>query len=190
MHRQPLLSLLAQYEQAWPAETGVVRQISDLVTEHTDCFERTCFPGHITGSAWVVSHDGKRHLLLHHRKLNKWLQPGGHADGQAEVDQVAMREAEEESGLTHLQLVLECLPAGLLDVDVHRIPARYAADGQQTEPAHDHHDLRFLIRCSEEQEPVVSDESHDVRWFTEKQVRQQTDEVSVLRLLEKSARFI
>ncbi len=77
-----------------------------------------------------------------------------------------------------------------MDIDVHLIPARYGPDGSLLEPEHEHHDLRYLIRCTEEQELAVSEESHEVRWFTANEVRQQTDEVSVLRLLEKTEAFL
>lgn len=186
MNRQPLLDLLADYQKIWPTEANVASQISQLVHEHENCFDRTCMPGHVTGSAWVLSHDGSKHLLLHHRKLKKWLQPGGHADGQVEIDQVALREVEEESGLSALEISGACSPQGLLDIDVHLIPARHQPDGSLLEPEHEHHDLRYLVQCTEEQELVVSEESHEVRWFTAKEVRQQTKEISVLRLLDKT----
>lgn len=182
MHREPLLRLLADYKRSKPDEAPVVAKIRTLVESHTDCFDRTCRPGHITGSAWVVSHDGTRHLLLHHRKLDRWLQPGGHADGDANVAQVALREAIEESGIQHLRLVQETP----LDVDVHLIPARYAKDGPLIEEAHEHHDIRFLVQAEGDDPIIVSDESHDVQWFTPEQVTIQTDEESVLRLLKKA----
>lgn len=182
MHREPLLRLLADYKRSKPDEAPVVAKICTLVESHTDCFDRTCRPGHITGSAWVVSHDGTRHLLLHHRKLDRWLQPGGHADGDANVAQVALREAIEESGIQHLRLVQETP----LDVDVHLIPARYAKDGPLIEEAHEHHDIRFLVQAEGDDPIIVSDESHDVQWFTPEQVTIQTDEESVLRLLKKA----
>ena len=182
MHREPLLQLLADYVRICPDESPVVAKIRSLVESHTDCFERTCRPGHITGSAWVVSHDGLRHLLLHHRKLDRWLQPGGHADGDVNVAQVALREAIEESGIPRLRLSQETP----LDVDVHLIPARYTAAGKLLEEAHEHHDIRFLLQAEGDDPIVVSDESHDVQWFTSEQVAAKIDEESVLRLLKKS----
>lgn len=190
MDHQPILDLLTKYATCWPTETKVVSRIKDLVRNHSNCLHRDCMPGHLTGSAWVLSHDGSKHLLLHHRKLKKWLQPGGHADGQVEINQVALREVNEESGLSNLKIIDNCSPEGLLDIDVHLIPARYQADGTLIEPEHEHHDLRFLIQCTAEQDPIVSEESHEVRWFTASEVRQQTNETSVLRLLDKAEAYL
>ncbi|TWT46514.1 NUDIX hydrolase [Botrimarina hoheduenensis] len=183
--RSPVLTLLDKYEAAWPAEAAVVQQIRTLVLDHADCFDRTCRPGHLTGSAWVVSADAARHLLLHHRKLDKWLQPGGHADGDPDLAAVALREAAEETNLAGLE-VLRGKPT-LLDVDVHLIPARYDAAGELLEDAHEHHDLRFLIRAGGNETLVGNEESNALRWCTPTEVRALTNEPSVLRLLDKSA---
>jgi 8-oxo-dGTP pyrophosphatase MutT (NUDIX family) len=181
MHRQPLLKMLKLYAERYPDEADVARRIERLVADHADCFERTCRRGHITGSAWVLSHDRQRCLLVHHGKLNRWLQPGGHADGQTDVAQAALREAQEETGLVDLQLTDEPL-----DIDVHRIPARLDRDGNQTEDAHEHHDIRFLFIAAPGQPLVLSDESHEVRWFSRDELLRVTDEESVLRMLRKA----
>ncbi len=140
-------------------------------------------PGHVTGSAWVTTPDGSRVLLVHHRKLGKWLQPGGHADGERFIGQVALREAQEETGLAELALHDAHMP---LDVDVHVIPARVTAGGV-VEPAHEHHDVRFLVISPTAAPPTVSDESHAVRWFPIEELAALTDEESVLRLARKAA---
>ena len=170
----------------YPDEISMVKRIQYLVESSPDCFERTCRPGHVTASAWVVSSDRSHCLLVHHRKLDRWLQPGGHTDGQSEVEQVALREVEEETGLTHLQIVhgqAELMP---LDVDVHVIPERRDATGALIEDAHEHHDVRFLIEADLEEPLVLSEESHDVRWFTGEELLEVTDEESVLRMMRKA----
>ena len=164
----------------------MLARIRHLVESAPDCFQRTCRPGHITGSAWVLSHDRTKCLLLHHRKLDRWLQPGGHADGQTEIQQVALREAEEESGLTQLALLGDCQDLVPLDIDVHKIPARFDAASNMTEDAHEHHDIRFLVAAGANQELVLSEESHDLRWFTNQEVLQVTQEESVLRMMRKA----
>jgi 8-oxo-dGTP pyrophosphatase MutT (NUDIX family) len=182
--------MLARYRQAFPTEAAVIAQICSLVEGHADCFQRTCRPGHITGAAWIASADRRRFLLTHHRKLDRWLQLGGHADGQWSVDEVALREAREESGLS----AFDILPIdGVLmpfDVDVHEIPARYDATGQLVEEAHQHHDIRFLLVAHAGQEVSASDESHELRWFTPEEIRQLTDEESVLRMLRKALELL
>ncbi|TWT30362.1 NUDIX domain protein [Posidoniimonas corsicana] len=179
---EPLLALLDSYQSRHPDEAGMVERVRALAAAHADCFERTCLPGHLTGSAWVLSPDRRQCLLLHHRKLDKWLQPGGHADGDPDVLRVAIREATEESGLERI-FALSPEP---LDIDVHLIPERRNAAGEVTEPAHEHHDLRFLLATDATAPIVVSHESNDVRWCTPDEVHRLTQEESVLRLLRKS----
>jgi 8-oxo-dGTP pyrophosphatase MutT (NUDIX family) len=186
MHRRPLLEMLARYRAVFPAGSHVADRIAALVEQHRDCFDRTCRPGHITGAAWILSADRRRCLLAHHRKLNRWLQLGGHADGEWYVEQVALREAREESGVN----VFDFVPIdGMLmpfDLDVHWIPARYDFDGRMIEDAHEHHDVRFLLIAHAGQEARASDESHEIGWFTPEEVSRLTDEESVLRMLYKS----
>ena len=117
------------------------------------CYLRSNLEGHFTGSAWLVSADGQRVLLTHHRKLERWLQLGGHADGDADLTRVALREAEEESGLAGLVVETE-----IFDLDRHWIPER--ADV----PGHWHYDVRFVVRATGSEQFVVSAESHDLAW--------------------------
>ena len=98
----------------------MVDRISLFVEANTDCFSRELAIGHITGSAWILDSTGTRALLTHHKKLNIWVQPGGHADGDPDVEQVAYREAIEESALIGLEFVDQ----ELFDIDIHQIPAR------------------------------------------------------------------
>ncbi|HET8899880.1 MAG TPA: NUDIX hydrolase [Rhodanobacteraceae bacterium] len=125
----------------------------DFLRRHPDAFLRSCHSGHFTGSAWVVSADGQRSLLTHHKKLGRWLQPGGHADGDTNLARVALREAEEETGLSGLRVA----PA-IFDLDRHRIPAR------GVEPEHWHYDVRYVVRAGVDENFVVSDESNALAW--------------------------
>jgi 8-oxo-dGTP pyrophosphatase MutT (NUDIX family) len=189
MHRYHLLQMLERYLAVYPQEEPMVARVQMLVERHADCFERTCRPGHITGAAWVVSADHARVALVHHRKLGRWLQPGGHADGDGDVASVAWKEATEETGLTGLTMFNTGGTLVPLDVDVHQIPPRYDAVGQLIEDAHEHHDIRFLFITSDHS-LTTSDESHDVRWFDARGVRALTSEPSVLRLLEKAMAWL
>lgn len=147
-----LASALVDYRRRWPAETAVGCFEEFLATE-PDAFARELAVGHFTGSAWLVSADGRRVLLTHHRKLGLWLQLGGHADGDSDLVRVALREAEEESGLSGLSIEPE-----IFDLDRHRIPARGA------DPEHWHYDVRFVVRAGADEEFVVSQESHALAW--------------------------
>lgn len=187
MSRHALIAMLDAYESIFPGEEEIIDRVRQLVVGHADCFERTCRPGHITASAWILSADRRRVLLTHHRRLDRWLQLGGHADGQWDPVDVALREAMEESGLSALYVVRidgQLLP---LDVDVHEIPPRFDAEGHLIEDAHYHHDIRFLLLSEGDEPPQVSDESHDVRWFTPGELLRVTTEESVLRMLRKAA---
>ena len=126
----------------------------EFARAHADCCERTCVPGHFTGSAWLVSADGERALLLHHRKLDIWVQPGGHADGDGDLAAVALREAQEETGLPDLRI-----EGGVFDLDRHAIPARGA------DPEHYHYDVRFVVRAGADESFIVNEESHALAWI-------------------------
>lgn len=154
-----LRAALARHRPADEDEARHLVHIRAFVERHGDPFDRGIAEGHLTGSAFVLSPDGTRVLLLHHRKLDRWLQPGGHADpGEARGEDVALREAREETALE--DLALHPSAPRPLDVDVHRIPARGG------EPAHDHLDLRYLVTAPPEAAIAHrEDESRDVRWF-------------------------
>tara|TARA_X000001036_G_scaffold322492_1_gene300949 strand:+ start:170 stop:715 length:546 start_codon:yes stop_codon:yes gene_type:complete len=174
VHRRPLLTLLDNYSARFPAEEATVNRLRNFVEANTHCFERSLLIGHITGSAWLLDSNGQRALLTHHRKLGRWLQPGGHADGDADVANVALREAIEESGIDDIA----ALSTKIFDIDIHEIPARGA------EPAHFHYDCRFLLQAAHNKY-VVSEESNDLRWISADEITNLTDEESVLRMVRK-----
>jgi len=180
MRRRPLLRLLEAYLLRYPEESEVTDRFVSFVNDHEDCFERHLAVGHITGSAWIVSEDGGETLLTHHAKLDIWVQPGGHADGDPDVLAVAMREAEEETGLLSLTPERE----EIFDLDVHRIPAR------KNEPGHDHFDVRFLLRQSGDRSYRVSEESHDLAWVPLGEIERFSREESILRMRDKTAGFL
>ena len=175
--RASLLALnLSQRAEEAPFREHMV----SLLDSTADCFHRHCFPAHFTGSALVVSADGSRALLHHHRKLDKWLQFGGHCDGDEDILRVAQREALEESGIEGL-IVASARP---FDLDIHAIPAK---DG---EPAHDHFDVRFMFIAPENAQPVVSTESHELRWFTPEDMLALPLSTGMTRLAHKWRRIL
>lgn len=152
----PLGDALARYVRSGLADIEQEKSAAlfeSFLSAHADAFERSCAPGHFTGSAWLVSGDGERVLLTHHRKLGLWLQPGGHADGDPNLRGVALREAREETGLRGLRI-----DPGIFDIDRHRIPARPG------EPEHWHYDVRYIVRAGEDERFTVSEESHALAW--------------------------
>ncbi|MBS0574915.1 MAG: NUDIX hydrolase [Proteobacteria bacterium] len=151
-NRRALAAALADYERRWPLEAAAP-YFGAFLGQSVDAFERTLAIGHFTGSAWLVSGDGQRVLLTHHRKLGRWFQLGGHADGDDDLMRVALREAEEESGLRGL-----AVEPGIFDLDRHRIPARAG------EPEHWHYDVRYIVRAGASEDFVVGDESHALAW--------------------------
>jgi len=175
MHRQPLLHLLNRYLVTCPQEADSVARMRRFVESNPDCFERSLTIGHVTGSAWLLDRTGTRVLLTHHRKIDRWMQLGGHADGERDLLVVARREAVEESGIAE---ITPC-HAELFDIDIHEIAER------GTEAAHLHYDCRFLLQATGDQRYRVSDESHDLRWVEIDRVDQFTDEESVLRMVGK-----
>jgi 8-oxo-dGTP pyrophosphatase MutT (NUDIX family) len=178
--RAALLAELDAYAPSDAREAAMAARLRAFVAAHADCFERSLLVGHVTGSAWVVDRDGTRALLTHHRKLDRWLQLGGHADGDGDVRRVALREATEESGLTSL------VPAraAIYDVDVHTIPARSG------EPAHDHFDVRYAFFADPNETPTVTDESHAVAWIALADLDRYGVDDSVRRLAAKTASLV
>jgi 8-oxo-dGTP pyrophosphatase MutT (NUDIX family) len=130
------------------------RAMIDLLGGDADPFSRNSFaPGHITAGCFIV--DGDRLLLHHHRRLDRWLQMGGHVDGDESALDAALREAKEESGLDDLALIGDAI----FDVDVHFIPAG------KGEPDHRHFDVRYLARTASPSAIAFDpNESNDLVW--------------------------
>lgn len=175
MHRNQLLNLLATYAEKHLSEKECSDQIVEFMNRYDTCFDRTLSVGHITGSAWIVNDKGTHTLLTHHKKLNKWLQPGGHADGESDILQVAKREADEESGLAQLKIE----DGTIFDIDIHQIPAR------ATEAQHLHYDIRFVFRSVKSEDFIVSEESHALAWVEITSLEHYSTEASMLRMAQK-----
>ena len=151
--RGHLRSLLETLIPADSREAEHKARILRLLEETATPFRRDQFlPGHVTASGFVVNAERNALLLILHRKLGRWLQPGGHIEQtDADVAAAAAREVREEVGLSNLT------PVSLLDVDVHAIPAH------GVQPSHEHFDVRFLF-CAGDQSPCASSEVRAARW--------------------------
>jgi len=130
------------------------QRILEFIDQHPDALHRSCLAGHLTGSALVVDPTRGRTLLMLHRKLGRWFQPGGHADGDANLAGVALREAREETGITGLRVAT---PA--IDLDIHEVPA--------PEGTHLHLDVRYLVLAPAGAIAPGNHESLELRWVDE-----------------------
>lgn len=178
MHRAELLNLLKQHQTRFMDESGFVTRAINYIAQNTDCFYRELWPAHVTGSAWVVSPDRERVLLMHHKKHDQWFQPGGHADGDADIVRVALRETAEETGIDSSQIQL--LDLSIFDVDIHSIPA------MGSDPQHEHIDVRFLLEIDDSLPVPGNDESHDVIWVYLNEVARYNNNRSTYRMVEKT----
>lgn len=175
MDKHELVSLLKNYAADTEEERSFIPRFLSLL-EHPEAFLRTHLPGHITGSAWIVDGSRKYVLLTHHAKLNKWLQPGGHADGDENVLNVAKREANEETGLQNLILIQK----EIFDVDIHTIPKR------KDFPEHLHYDIRFIFQANMNDKLLITDESNELAWVHMSRLPELTDNnSSILRMADK-----
>ncbi|WP_368565008.1 NUDIX hydrolase [Pseudoxanthomonas sp. UTMC 1351] len=171
---QVLAEQLSDYQQRWPQESAIVADFLALLEDTANPFVRERLEGHFTGGVWLVSADGRRTLLTHHRKLGRWLQLGGHADGDTDMGQVALKEAEEESGLPGLAVEADVI----FDLDRHWIPER------RDVPGHWHYDVRYVVRAGEDENYVISEESLDLAWREIAAIADEPDE-SLSRMARK-----
>lgn len=174
---------LSRHQPEGPDETADLATILAFVNAHRDPFDRRIPDGHLTASAFILSPDGSRVLLLHHRKLDRWLQPGGHAEpGEAIGEEVALREAREETGIAALALHPEAPRP--VDVDVHAIPAH------GSERAHHHLDLRYVVVAAEGASLLPSpNETNALRWFAWDELAGLGLDVGLQRGLAKARKF-
>ncbi len=175
MHRKILLDLLEKHSPIDYNELKMTNETIEFVKINEACFKRELLIGHVTGSAWIIN-DARTHvLMMHHRKLNQWFQPGGHCDGDPDVLNVALKEANEETGLKKLKVVT----GEIYDVDVHLIPERKGI------PAHYHYDVRFLIEADMNEPLVITEESNDLAWISLKKIAEHNDSESIMRMARK-----
>lgn len=177
MHRNDLLNLLRNYRTRHMDEVAYVRQAIAYIEQNEDVFERAA-PVHVTASAWVVSPDREKVLLMHHRKYGHWFQLGGHADGDPDVINVALKECAEETGVdpTHIKLI----DSAIFDVDLHDVPRI----GQVQ--AHGHIDIRFVVEIDDSIDIPGNNESHEVKWIPLYEILHYNNFRSTYRMLEKT----
>lgn len=179
MHRQSLLQKLHAHQPYDSHEAQMLSRLRDFVEQYPNCFERSLQIGHVTGSAWIINPEATHTLLTHHAKLDRWLQLGGHADGEGDVLNVALREAREESGLEEITVPSDAI----FDVDIHTIPARAG------EPVHFHYDVRFLLHADRSTPLQINRESKELAWIPLEKVQELNPEASMARMVAKTLRL-
>lgn len=175
MNRAALIAQIEAYYSSYEEEMRYKRRFLDLLS-FDNCFERSLEWGHITASAWVLNPAGDQVLMMHHAKLDRWLQPGGHADGNEDVVEVAQKELEEETGLKDVVL----FQPRIFDIDIHAIPERKGV------PAHEHFDVRFAFVAKYPDKISKNHESTDLSWISLDNLESFVgQEASILRMRDK-----
>lgn len=178
MDRIHLKNQLELYRTPYEEEAEFIVDFIEL-TQDPLAFKRERLEGHFTASAWIVNKKRTHTLLTLHRKLGRWLQLGGHADGHENLLEVALKEAQEESGLTSLKLVDETI----FDLDKHIIPDRPHV------PEHFHFDVRYLFEADINEPLKVSEESISLAWIAFDSVVDMIGyNPSILRMLDKTSK--
>jgi len=175
-NKKTFVESLEKYKPADKIESVHKEQILEFLYASDNNFDRSNLKGHITGSCWLLNKDKTKALITHHRKLDKWMQLGGHADGSPDVLDVAIREAQEESGIDNVY----ALHAEIFDVDVHLIPANTT----KGEPEHYHYDVRYLL-WTDNENFKISYESKDLKWVTLEEAEKDLTDSSFMRMLKK-----
>jgi len=171
-----LRQLLEAYSPVDAAERRYRQAMLDLLALGSRAFERDHFqPGHFTASAFVLDAKASALLLIHHTKLNRWLQPGGHVESEdADLIASARRELREETGIETAELA----HGGIFDIDIHDLPALHDT------PTHQHFDVRFLFRTVTLELAAASDAS-DARWWPLATISTVHSDASVMRPVER-----
>lgn len=168
--------MLRAYAPSDEKEIAFKARMQSLLA-YGNCFERSLLHAHFTGSAWVVDIAMKKLLLTHHAKLDRWLQLGGHADGECDMSKVAHRELREESGSDQFEITEE----GIFDIDIHQIPQKGEVK------AHDHYDVRFLFVGDARKPLEKNHESKELKWVSFEEVPGLVNQnESILRMLNKT----
>lgn len=183
--KMEILKALESYVASDNDEEKFIQEIVSFIENNDNAFSRTNLSGHVTGSAWVLSPDGKKSLFTHHKKLNRWLQLGGHSDGNQDTWSVALREAQEESGILDIEFVTD----NIFDVDIHT----FSENLKKQEPEHKHYDIRFLLKANSE-DFIVSEESNSLKWVNNNEIPSLYGageiDLSMYRMYEKLNSFI
>jgi len=175
MSKAELIQSLEAYSPADELETEHQFNILNFLRTESHCYERRNLKGHLTASSLILNHTRDMALMLHHAKLQIWLQPGGHADGETDLLGVAMKEAREETGIPSFKV----LSKDIFDIDMHLIPLHKQV------PAHYHLDIRFLLETDSSIPLISNHESNQLAWIPLTEMNSYNKDESVLRMVRK-----
>lgn len=176
--REALIDLVTKHTPFDGTEKDHIVNTLAFLRQSKNCTSTSNLAGHITASAWILSPTLSAALLTHHKKLNRWLQLGGHIENDATIQQAAHREAVEESGIDRIKI----LDDSIFDIDIHQIPARKSI------AEHLHYDIRFLFQA-ELTEFIVSSESNELAWVELTSIEKLLPDDSMLRMCRKSKSY-
>ena len=171
---EKILELLESYKCIIESEKLIKKRFIEFVQNNEDCFDRNLEVGHITASAFIFDPNNDKTLLLHHKKLNKWLQPGGHCDGDKDTLSVAIKEVFEETGLV---IINQAQP--IFDLDIHMIPENKGI------PEHEHFDVRYLLLADSKIPLIQNHETNQLKWVHLLEMENFTTEESLRRMKNK-----
>lgn len=175
MSHTDLIHRIENYHTSFKEEVEFQKRFLHLLRAHPLCFMRDLLFGHLTASAWITNLECTEALLLFHSKLQRWLQPGGHCDGETNVEEVAKKEVLEETGIQILHKNFE-----IFDLDIHSIPQKGNV------PKHFHYDIRFHFKISKSTPILKNHESMALKWVSYDQIKLEMVDRSILRMMEKS----
>lgn len=175
MHRSHLKNQLLSYNPVDKKELASKIDMLQFIETYPNCFERFLEVGHITASSWLLNKDHDKVLLMHHAKLDLWCQLGGHCDGDSNTLAVALKEAQEESGIQGIEPV----SCDIFDIDIHLIPEN------PREKAHYHYDVRYLLHVVSDEQIIQNKESKELRWVGTSRLHLPTNSESVVRMFDK-----
>ena len=177
MTRTELLTSLTSYYSQFPEERAFIPRFKSLIVNFPNCFQRSLISGHMTASSWIIDATGTVALLVHHKNLNRWLQPGGHADGEENILKVSFKEAEEETGLKSLKLIR----SEIFDIDIHLIPKHNDVQ------SHYHFDIRYLFSADINEIHSNGEQSYKIQWVPLSEVKKITESnPSIVRMVLKT----
>lgn len=179
--KKDVQKLLQEHKSQFIVEQKFINDTLEFIDMNTDFYTRENTIGHITASAWILDKEMEHGLLIHHRKLNKWFQPGGHIEPEDKsIFNASLREAKEETGIDKLIPISQ----NIFDIDIHVIP------GNQKTPKHLHYDIRFAFVTTTNEYTINTNEVKDIKWIEINNALQTPEEFQgIIRMLEKSIKL-